>query len=101
MQEKTHTAKKKTPAAKPGKQVLQTRIIDDVFTDAVDAVKPRFQVNIDAYLDRLWEASPEIYNILKNSKDLEEARESIYNYLQKAERRIFDVDNDLHILEKS
>lgn len=101
MQEKAPTAKKKTPAEKPEKQVLHTRIIDDVFTDAVDAVKPRFQVNIDAYLDRLWDASPEIYNILKNSKDLEEARESIYNYLQKAERRIFDVDNDLHILEKS
>ena len=99
--EKKAPVKKTGSAAKPGKQVLHTRIIDDVFTDAVDAVKPRFQVNIDAYLDRLWEASPNIYEILKNSNDLEEAREKIYDYLQKAERKIFDVDNDLHILEKS
>ncbi|TVQ82763.1 MAG: KamA family radical SAM protein [Bacteroidetes bacterium] len=99
--EKKAPVKKTGSAVKPGKQVLHTRIIDDVFTDAVDAVKPRFQVNIDAYLDRLWEASPNIYEILKNSNDLEEAREKIYDYLQKAERRIFDVDNDLHILEKS
>ena len=99
--EKKAPVKKTGSAAKPGKQVLHTRIIDDVFTDAVDAVKPRFQVNIDAYLDRLWEASPNIYEILKNINDLEEAREKIYDYLQKAERKIFDVDNDLHILEKS
>ncbi len=99
--QKPKTARKKTSPQKPEKLVLQTRIIDDVFTDAVDTVKPKFQVNIDAYLERLWEASPAISDILKNASDLESVRESIYSYLEKAERRIFDVDNDLHILEKS
>jgi lysine 2,3-aminomutase len=98
----TQKGKKKTETpAKPERRVLHTRIIDDVFTDAVDSVKPRFQVNIDAYLERLWEASPAISDILKSAQDLETARDHLYTYLEKAERRIFDVDNDLHILEKS
>ena len=99
--EKKTISKKPGTTEKPGKKVIHTRIIDDVFTDAVDAVKPRFHVNIDAYVDRLWEASPKIHEILKTSQDLEDARLKMYEYLEKAERRIFDVDNDLHILEKS
>jgi lysine 2,3-aminomutase len=81
--------------------LLQTRIIDDVFTDAVDSVKPRFAVDIDAYVNRLWDANPHIYKLLTESETLEDAREKLYDYLEKAERKIFDVDNDLHILEKS
>lgn len=99
--EKKTISKKPGNTEKTGRKVLHTRIIDDVFTDAVDAVKPRFHVNIDAYVDRLWEASPKIHEILKTSQDLEDARLKMYEYLEKAERRIFDVDNDLHILEKS
>lgn len=99
--EKKTISKKPGTTEKTGRKVLHTRIIDDVFTDAVDAVKPRFHVNIDAYVDRLWEASPKIHEILKTSQDLEDARLKMYEYLEKAERRIFDVDNDLHILEKS
>jgi len=64
-------------------------------------VKPRFEVDYEAYLDRLWEANPEIYNCLKNASDLEEARDAVYSYLEHAEREIFKIDNDLHILEKA
>lgn len=93
---------RKSPAETKGSRtVLQTRIIDDVFTDAVDSVKPRFEVDIEAYVNRLWEANPEIYALLKEGPSLEEARSKLYSYLEKAERRIFEVDNDLHILEKS
>jgi lysine 2,3-aminomutase len=99
--EKEARLKEKKPTPKTEKKVLHTRIIDDVFTDAVDTVKPRFQVNIDAYLERLWEANPEIHKILKDNKDIEEVRNNIYTYLEEAERKIFAVDNDLHILEKS
>ncbi len=99
--EKQKSTKKAEPAAKQPRKVLHTRIIDDVFTDAVDTVKPRFHVNIDAYLERLWEASPDLSHIIKSAESLEEARDQIYTYLEKAERRIFAVDNDLHILEKS
>lgn len=100
MEKKASTKKQESPP-KPSKQVLHTRIIDDVFTDAVETLKPRFQVNIDAYVERLWEASPALFQILKNSENLDQAREQFYQYLEKAERKIFEVDNDLHILEKS
>ncbi len=80
---------------------IQTKIIDDVFTDAVEMVKPKFEVNYDAYLKRLWEVNPEIYKLLKKAPGLERARDKLYSFLEKAERRVFDVDNDLHILEKA
>jgi len=76
-------------------------IIDDVFGDAVEFVKPRFEVDYEAYIERLWEANPEIAEILRNAAELETARERLYDYLSKAERAIFTMDNDLHILEKA
>ncbi len=81
--------------------LLQTRIIDDVLTDAVESMKPRFEVDIQAYVSRLWEANQEIYGLLSGADSLEQAREELYNYLDKAERKVFQLDNDLHILEKS
>jgi len=91
----------KTSGAAAGRQIIQAKIIDDVFTDAVEMIKPRFEVDYRAYLDRLWEANPEIYNCLKNASKLEEARDALYSYLERAEREIFKIDNDLHILEKA
>ncbi len=80
---------------------VSTKLLDDVFTDEVSLFKPHFDVNYEAYLQRLWDSNPDIYNILKKANDLESAREELYNYLDKAERKVFEVDNDLHILEKS
>jgi len=80
---------------------VSTRLLDDVFTDEVGLFKPHFEVDYDAYIQRLWDSNPEIYKLLKNSTDLETARDALYIYLEKAERKIFAVDNDLHILEKS
>ncbi len=80
---------------------IQTKIIDDIFTDAVERIKPRFEIDYDAYLHRLWDANRDIYNLLKSADKLETARDSLYTYLEKMERRIFDIDNDLHILEKA
>ncbi len=93
-------AHKKSGAA-AGRQRIQSKIIDDIFTDAVEMIRPKFEVDYPAYLDRLWEANPEIYNLLKNASGLEEARDSLYAYLERAEREIFKIDNDLHILEKA
>ncbi|MEJ2634231.1 MAG: KamA family radical SAM protein [Calditrichia bacterium] len=84
-----------------GLKWISTKIIDDVFTDETSLFKPKFQVDYEAYLNRLWEANPEIFQILKNSPDLETARDSLYSFLEKSERRLFDLDNDLHILEKA
>ena len=80
---------------------VQTKIIDDVFTDSVEMLKPKFEINYEAYLDRLWDSNAEIYLCLKNAPDLESARDAVYSYLEKAERDVFRLDNDLHILEKS
>ncbi|MBD3290718.1 KamA family radical SAM protein [candidate division KSB1 bacterium] len=64
-------------------------------------VKPKFEVDYDAYLNRLWEANPEIHECLKKADDLESARDEVFNYLDRAERDIFKLDNELHILEKA
>ncbi len=80
---------------------ISTRLLDDVFTDEVSLFKPHFEVDYQAYLQRLWDSNPEILQCLKNSETLEQARDALYCYLEKAERKVFTVDNDLHILEKS
>ena len=80
---------------------IGTKIIDDVFSDEISIFKPKFEVDYEAYLDRLWNANPAIHTILKKAPDLESARNGLYTYLEQAERKIFDVDNDLHILEKA
>jgi lysine 2,3-aminomutase len=81
--------------------VLSTKIIEDVFTDAITLLKPRFEVQYETYLKLLWNANPDIYQILKDASDLESARDALYTYLEKTERTVFDLDNDLHILEKA
>ncbi len=80
---------------------VSTTIIDDVFTDSVAIVKTVFKIDYDAYLGRLWEANSEIYSILKEAPDLVSARDGTYSYLERSERAIFNVGNDLHILEKA
>lgn len=83
------------------KEPIGTKIIDDVFTDEVALIKPRFEVDYEAYLHRLRDANPEIHRLLKEAPDLETARDSLYTYLDRAERAVFEVDNDFHILEKA
>ena len=64
-------------------------------------LKPRFEVDYEAYLDRLWQANDEIFRILKESHDLDTARDALFSYLERAERDNFQLENDLHILEKA
>lgn len=80
---------------------LGTKIVDDVFTDAVTRVKPRFEVDHDAYIERLWEANPRIHGLLKDAPNLDAARDCLFLLLDKVERDLFDVDNDMHVLEKA
>ena len=102
----TDSEKKNSPAKEssfetPKLKWVSTRLLDDVFTDEVSLFKPHFEINYEAYIQRLWDSNPEIHEILKNSNDLEAARNSMYIYLEKAERKVFALDNDLHILEKA
>jgi lysine 2,3-aminomutase len=98
---KNKRSDKKAPPLSPKLKWISTRLLDDVFTDEVSLFKPHFKVDYEAYLKRLWDSNPEIYEILKNATELEKARESLYDYLERAERKVFAIDNDLHILEKS
>ena len=74
---------------------------EDVLSDVLDSVQPRFVVNLETYLPRLWEANPAIYQVLSSSKTLEDARQRVFDYLSLAEQDLFSVENDLHILEKT
>lgn len=99
--EKKKISTKKSYPGAPKLKWLSIKLLDDVFTDEVSLFKPHFEVNYEAYIQRLWDSNRDIYEILKSSFDLEAARDSMYNYLDKAERKVFAIDNDLHILEKS
>ena len=83
------------------KDWIKTKIIDDVLTDVVALLKPRFEISYEAYLTRLWEANPDIYKLLSEAKDLEVARDSLFTYLEKSERSILSLNNELHILENA
>ena len=78
-----------------------TRLVDDVFADSFDMLKTKFEYDYRSYIDMLWSSNGEIHKLLTAAPDLESARDAIYSYLDKSERKIFEVDNDLHILEKS
>ncbi len=80
--------------------VSQRHIMDDIFTEA-DVVRPTFQADLDAYLRRLWEANPRIHEILSSSSDVEEARERLYDYLNEEEKKVFLVENEMYVMEKT
>jgi len=52
-------------------------------------------------LKHLWEINPDITGILKSSEHLQEAREKLYSLLEKYDRRLFDEDNELFVLERN
>ncbi len=91
-------------AGKKGKNrpPVSVKIVEgEVFADVLELEKPRFIVDYDKYVDMLWEANPAIHAALKKSGSLETARDNLYRYLERTERGVFAVDNDLHILEKT
>ena len=98
---KKNIVSKKTRQPSPKLKWVSTKLLDDVFTDEVSLFKPHFDIDYEAYLQRLWDSNPAVHEILKNADTLEAARDALYSYLERAERNVFKVDNDLHILEKS
>ncbi len=85
----------------PHKKYLGSKMKNEVLTDEISLLKPRFHVDDAIYIERLWDASENIHKILQEAESLEEARENLYAYLDKAERKIFDVDCKLHALEQA
>jgi lysine 2,3-aminomutase len=55
----------------------------------------------ESYRDQLRDANPDLFERLYRSKDLARARQAVYSYLETVERRVFDIDRNLHPLEKS
>ena len=97
----TDRRKKREEDSRAKAGYLGTRIVDDVFADAAEMLKTRFEYDYNSYIDMLWNSNPDIRSILESAADLESARDSLYTWLDRAERKIFAVDNDLHILEKA
>ena len=92
---------KAAPATKPLKPVSTTIVADEVLTDVLEKEKPRFVVDYDYYVQLLWEANPKLHQLLSESASLEDARDSVFEYLERTERELFELDNELHILEKA
>ncbi|MBN2055737.1 KamA family radical SAM protein [bacterium] len=51
-------------------------------------------------LQLLADANPELYAIFREGDSLEEVRDAVFAYVERAERAVFDPDNELHTLEK-
>lgn len=56
---------------------------------------------IQKTLGTLWGSNPAIYQLLKNSSDLEDARASLLNYLNTEEELLVLENSDLHPLERA
>jgi len=49
--------------------------------------------------ERLWDADPDVYRILRECGDLDEARERIYEYLEQHESALMHDETPVHVLE--
>lgn len=82
------------------RKLIGTKILDDVLQDEENELSVSIEEGLDGYINRLWESNQEIYILLKEAKTLEEARNHFYQYLECSERKIFLLNNDMHVLEK-
>ncbi len=73
---------------------------DDILTGVFQSVPPNLVTDYDASLEILRHANSDIHEILRSASTLEKARDAMFGYLDKAERRVFDIDNGLHVMEK-
>ncbi|MBL7074252.1 KamA family radical SAM protein [candidate division KSB1 bacterium] len=76
-------------------------ITDDVFLDKIPLRADEIDVALDQETQKLWDANPEILKILQESEFLDDARESLYEYLNICEKEVFASESELHPLEKS
>ncbi|UCH62865.1 MAG: KamA family radical SAM protein [Fidelibacterota bacterium] len=77
------------------------KFIDAVFQDRFPLLADKIVTITDHDITFLWNSNPEILEILKESTDLEDAREKLYEYLNICEKEVFSSDSDLHPLEKA
>ncbi len=94
------TVNKENKKKKDGK-LTKKKGGDGVAKDELSLLKPKFNEDINVYIEKLWTANKEIYEILKKSGSLEKARDAMFDYLNNTERKVFALDNDSHVLEKA
>jgi len=83
-------------------EILGTKVINnDIFQDRFDVPRRDLKRITKTDLPELWTSNPDIYTILSAATDLESARQQLHAYLNRCEEKVFDVNNDLHILEKA
>ncbi len=84
-----------------GYDILGTEVINnDIFQDRFDARPHAIKGILKTDLPELWLSNPDIYEILKQAEDVGAARHMLYGYLNRCEMKVFEADNDYHILEK-
>jgi len=79
---------------------ISTRIVEDeVFSDILEMEKPRL-IDYDRYAQVPWEGNPELRRLLRQRATSETEQDALYTYFERAERELFALDSQLHILEK-
>lgn len=79
-----------------------TKVVNnDIFQDRFDIKPTTIKKILEGDLPGLWLSNPDIYGILKRAEDMGSARLALYDFLNKCEEKVFEVDNDLHVMEKA
>jgi lysine 2,3-aminomutase len=92
---------KHSKTSKKRRKTVSTRVSEDSFVDAREMRVARFSVQAERLLETIWDASPELHDILRTAPNLEDARDGVYSYLEKLDRWVFDLHNSLHVLENA
>ncbi|HPZ09766.1 MAG TPA: KamA family radical SAM protein [Candidatus Eremiobacteraeota bacterium] len=82
------------------KKALSVKSLNAMLKYVLEVDKP---VSIDVqefYLQYLWDINKEITEIFKSATDLEELRDKLYTYLDRAERELYSTDNKKRVLER-
>lgn len=75
-------------------------IMDGFGSDRVSYPDTPSGHDYNEFLEWLWEADPEIHEILYNSHDIDSARNLIFDYLERIERLLLEGSHDLSALER-
>ena len=70
-----------------GTQYPTTHI--NTFKALYDKQSGGYSTDVQDYIEALWRANPLIYEILKEAEEVEEAREALYDYISRAQRRLY------------
>jgi len=89
---------KKRRSRKFGRRTSSARLVsEEVFGEEIGTEDLRFE----RHLEVLWGIDPELTGIFRGGKRLEKVRDRAFLYIERKERFVFSLDNDLHVLEKA